>query len=134
VTIQRSQVNFSTIDDHLLDGLDFCGRVYDLFEQVSQLSDGKRRLRLRKTITEKRLVEELLPLARYVQTRYQAGRRIKLRWLSGSQPYDAILWSSGSLFDHGQTPRKVLLEITTAVHQNDDLLRKRLEESGGSSG
>jgi len=134
MTTRGTRANFSAIDDRLLDGLEFCGKVYDLFEQILGLPDGKRRLRLRKTTTEKRLVEELLPLARYVQTRYQAGRRIKVRWFGGSQPYDAIIWSSGSLVHRGVAPRKVFLEITTAVHPNDHLLRKRLDEHGGSFG
>jgi hypothetical protein len=129
-----SHIEFSTIDDRLLDGLDFCGRVYDLFDQITREPDGKSRLRLRYSKIDKRLVEELLPLANYIQVRYQAGRRVKVRWRSGSQQYDAILWSSGSLVDHGGAPRKVFVEVTTAVHQNDYLVRQLLDQSGGSFG
>jgi hypothetical protein len=129
---KKSHVDLSKIDDHLLDGLDFCSKVYDLFEQISRGPDGKKRLRLRQSNIDKRLVEELLPLARYIQTRYGAGRRIKVRWLSGSQSYDAILWSSGSLVEHGEAPRKLIVEITSSVHPNDHLRRRRLHEHGGS--
>lgn len=101
-----SQINLVAIDNVLLDGLDFCRRVYDLFDLVNREPDGKSRLRLRPSKTEKRLVEELIPLARYIQTRYEAGRRIKVRWSSGSQQYDAVLWSSGPLVKHGESPRK----------------------------
>lgn len=128
------QIDFSAIDGQLLDGLDYCRKVYDLFDQINRENDGKSRLRLRRLKSDKRLVEELLPLARYVQARYQAGRRLKVRWLSGSQPYDAVLWSSGSLVEHGGAPRKVFVEVTTSVHPNDYLRRQLLHQRGGSFG
>jgi hypothetical protein len=124
----------SNIDDQLLDGLDFCHKVYDLFDQVNQGSNGKERLRLRPSKIDKRLIEELLPLARYIQARYREGRRIKVRWLSGSQPYDAVLWSSGSLVKYGNMPRRLFVEITTSVHPNDHLRRQLLNHDGGSFG
>jgi len=125
---------FSTIDGQLLDGLDFCRKVYDLFDHITEEPDGKARLRLRRSKCDKRFVEELLPLARYVQARYREGRRIKVHWFSGSQPYDAILWSSGSLVNHGETPNQVFVEITTSVHRNDPDRRRVLHERGGSFG
>lgn len=131
---KESQIDSSAIDDHLLDGLEFCDKVYDLFDQVNREPDGKSRLRLRQSKTDKRLVEELLPLARYIQARYQAGRRIKVRWLSGSQKYDAVLWSSGSLVEHDGAPRRIFVEVTTSVHSNDYLARRLLDQRGGSFG
>ena len=130
----RQRLDLSTFDDKLLDGLDFCRKVYDLFDQVRRGPDGIAKLRLRPTKIEKRLIEELIPIAHYVQARYNEGRRIKVRWFSGSQPYDAILWSSGGLVEHRQAPRKVFVEVTTSVHQNDHLARRRLHERGGSFG
>jgi hypothetical protein len=127
-----SHVDLSAIDDRLLDGLDFCNRVYDLFDQIRQQPDGKKRLRLRPSRTDKRLVEELLPLARCIQVRYREGRRINIRWLSGSQQYDAVLWSRGSCVDVGGTPRKVFVEVTQSVHPNDRFRRERLDQRGGS--
>ena len=129
-----SYIDLATFDDQLLDGLDFCRKVYALFDQINRGSEGKSRLRLRPSRTEKRLVEELLPLACYIQARYQAKRRIKIRWLSGSQQHDAILWSSGSLVEHGGASRKVFVEVTTSVHPNDYLRRRLLYERGGSFG
>lgn len=127
-------VSLSAIDGQLLDGLEFCGKVYDLFDQIARESDGKSRLRLRRSQAEKKLVEELLPLARYILARYREGRRIKVRWLSASQPYDAILWSTGRLVEHGGVPRRVVVEITTSVHPNDPDRRQRLDQCGGSFG
>ena len=130
----RQQLDLSTFDGQLLDGLDFCRKVYDLFDQVNGTPNGVARLRLRSTQIEKRLLEELIPIARYVQTRYREGRRIKVRWLNGSQPYDAILWSSGSLVEHREAPRKIFVEVTTSVHQNEHLARRLLHERGASFG
>jgi hypothetical protein len=127
-------LDLSAFDDQLLDGLDFCGKVYDLFDQVGRGPDGTAKLRLRRSKLEKRLLEELIPLAHYVQARYREGRRIKVRWLSGSQPYDAILWSSGALVEHRMAPRKILVEVTTSVHPNKYLLRQLLHRRGGSFG
>jgi hypothetical protein len=131
---KRKQLDLSTFDGQLLDGLDFCGKVYDLFDQVRDGADGISKLRLRPTKTEKRLIEELIPIARYMQARYREGRRIKVRWSSGSQSYDAILWSSGALVEQGAAPRKLFLEVTSSVHQNEHLARRLLHERGRSFG
>jgi hypothetical protein len=127
-------LDLSTFDDRLLDGLDFCRQAYDFFEQIRSGPEGIERLRLRPTKVEKKLIEELIPIARYVQARYREGRRIKVRWLSGSQPYDAVLWSSGAYVQHRIAPRKLLVEVTMSVHANDHLARRLLHERGGSFG
>jgi len=131
---QRQELNLSTFDGQLLDGLEFCRKVYDMFDYLQADIDGVARLRLRPTKTEKRLIEELLPIASYVQARYRVGRRIKVRWLSGSQSYDAVLWSSGGLVRHRMAPRKLVVEVTTSVHPNEYLVRRLLHERGGSFG
>jgi hypothetical protein len=130
----KQQLDLSTFDDQLLDGLEFCARAYELFDQVRGGPDGVERLRLRRTKLEKRLIEELLPIARYVQARYREGRRIKVRWLSGSQPFDAVVWSSGLYVTHRMAPRRLVVEVTTSVHPNGYLVRKLLHERGGSFG
>ena len=130
--------DLSAIDGQLLDGLDFCREVYGLFDRITREPDGKSRRRLQsktdERLTDKRLVEELLPLACYIQARYHAGRRIKVRWASGSQAYDAILWSNGSCVERDNALKELNVEITTAVHPNDYLVRERVQKSGGSFG
>ena len=130
----RQQLDLSIFDGKLLDGLRFCCRVYDLFDQVASGPGGIAKLRLRPTKVEKRLQEELIPIARYVQARYREGRRIKVRWFSGSQPYDAILWSPGTLVAHPEWPKKLFVEVTASVHQNEHLARRLVQERGGSWG
>jgi hypothetical protein len=92
------------------------------------------RISLSRRRLKKKLLEELLPIARYIQARYSEGRRIKVRWFSGSQPYDAIIWSSGGKVMHGEASRRVLVEVTTSVHPNEHLARRLLHERGGSFG
>src|ERR1700683_5448385 len=111
---RQKPFDLSSFDRRLMDGLIFCRKVYALFEQTRAGANGIANLRLRPTKVEKRLIEELIPLARYVQARYREGRRIKVRWLSGSQRYDAILLCSGALVEHGEVPKKLFLEVTTS--------------------
>jgi hypothetical protein len=111
-----------------MDGLEFCRKVYAFFEQIKAGTDGTARLRLRPAKAEKRLIEELIPLARYVQARYREGRRIRVRWFSGSQSFDGWLLSAGAIVDRGLAPKRVCVEITAAVHQNDHLMRQALQE------
>ena len=80
------------------------------------------------------MIEELIPLSRYVQARYREGRRIKVRWLSGSQPYDAILLLSGVFVEKGYTPKKLVIEVTTSVHKNEHLARELLHKQGHAFG
>jgi hypothetical protein len=128
-----NRVDLSAFDGQLLDGLEFCRCVYDLFDLIQKAPDGIARLRQRQGV-EKKVVEELIPIARYIQARYREGRRLKVRWFGGSQPYDAVLWSSGKLVTHRMAPRRVLLEVTCSMHQNEYLARQLLQTRGGSFG
>lgn len=130
----KQEIDLSEFDDQLIDGLVFCGMVYDLFDQLIATQAGLEQLRLRSTKFAKRLVEELVPIARYIQDRYRPGYRSKVRWLSGSQSYDAVLWYSGDGVRRGGWPRKRVLEVTTAVHRNNHLAREQLHKEGMSWG
>jgi hypothetical protein len=122
------------IDGHLLDGLDFCGRVYALFEKVRQTEDGRSRLRMRTGEVEKRLVEELLPICKYVQTKYRAGRYISVNWVNGSQQFDAQIHQSGGYIEQGRDPADAFLEVTCVMHPNDYLSRELLDNGGVAFG
>jgi hypothetical protein len=134
LTMPKAPSDLSTLDDKLLDGLDFCSKVYDLFDQVRAEPEGLAKLRLLATKREKRLLEELLPIAHYIQTRYRVGNRLKVRWMSGSQQYDAIVWSPWPMAKNTGVPRKMFLEVTTSIHKNAHLAHKLLHEQGGSFG
>jgi len=97
-----------------------------MLDQIRAEPGGSEKLRKRSKMPYKRLAEELIPLARYVRIRYREDRCIKVRWQSGSQPYDAILISSGALVDRGLVQKEVVVEITTSVHENEHLVRELL--------
>jgi hypothetical protein len=126
--------SLSGIDGSLLDGLIFCRKVYDLFESIRSTAEGRSRLRMRAGEVEKKIVEELLPICRYVQAHYGPGRYISVKWVNGSQHFDAVVHQSGSFVDHGQFPSTAHLEVTGAVHPNDYLSRELIDNGGVAFG
>ncbi|WP_321938244.1 hypothetical protein [Burkholderia cepacia] len=125
---------YARVDGVLLDGLQFCARVYELFETVWRHPDSATRLRLRPSTFEKRLIEELLPICRYLQSHYRTGRYISICWSSGNQRPDATMEQRGGYIDHGYYPAAGYLEVTSAAHENDHLLRERLDTVGFAYG
>jgi len=117
-------------DNHLMNGFEFCKKAYGLFEEVRRSPNGVKRLRLRKGKLEKKLIEELLPIARYIQARHSHGRQLKVRWRDGTQNYDARLLSSGALVDVHLVPKSQYVEVTTAVHENDHIARAIFNKTG----
>jgi hypothetical protein len=113
-----------------LDGLDFCSRVYRLFESIRSAIGGESRLRLRPTDVEKKLLEELLPICRYVQASYGPGRYISVRWIDGSQGFDAEIRQHGMYVELGYQPAVGFLEVTCTMHPKDYLLRELLDSKG----
>jgi hypothetical protein len=120
------------LDGRLLDGLTFCRRVYRLMHRIRSTSSGIRELRLRKSPRAKRLVEELLPLASYVQTRYSASRTLRVRWMGGNQGFDARIFWSGPAVENLGLPRVRHVEVTTAGRANAYLVRELVDTEGGS--
>jgi hypothetical protein len=123
----------SEISNSLMDGLIFCRKTYKIFENIKQSKDGIEKVRLQKGIMNK-FIKEVLPIARYVQMKYSPGRKIKVKWINGYEPYDAYFLSSGFLVDIGEVSRKQFIQVTTAVHQNDYLCRQYFVEKGHSWG
>lgn len=119
-----------TLDGQLLDGLTFCARAYGIFDQIFAGHRGVEELRLLTSKRSKRMVEEILPLAMYVQSRYGPGLRLKVKWIGGNQSYDAYVHSSGGEVEHMALPRRQHIEVTTAVHANDYLVREHLNREG----
>jgi hypothetical protein len=126
--------DLSKFDGQRLNGLDFCRQVYALFDQIKAIPGGAERLRYRETDLEKKLLEELIPIARYIQQKYREGLRIEVQWFGGSQPYDAILHCSGTFVERDLEPSQVTVEVTTSVHKNEYLARERLGEQGFAFG
>ncbi|WP_077033396.1 hypothetical protein [Pelomonas sp. KK5] len=121
-------------DGQPFDGLVFCARVYALFESIRGRVDGPSRMRRRPSKVEKRLLEELLPIAKYVQASYRPGRYITVRWVDGSQSFDAQIEQRGAYVDHGFYPALAHLEATCAMHPNEYLSRELLDTEGSTFG
>ena len=131
---KRRALDLSGLDDKLIDGLKFCTKVYDLFDDVLREPDGIGKIRLQASKREKRLIEELLPITQYVQARYRVGNRFKIRWLSGSQGYDAKIWTPLTMVIKSGMPRSITLEVTISRHEFTHIARRQLHEEGGSFG
>jgi hypothetical protein len=122
--------SLSSFDGQLIDGLQFCINVYTLLEAIRSRPNGISDLRMRSTQLEKKLIEELIPICKYIQSNYRAGRYINVCWAQGNQQYDAILDQKGFLVEQGIFPERSYLEITCAMHPNEFLGRERLERDG----
>lgn len=123
---------FGELDNVLLDGLDFCKRVYHLFDEIRTAPNGIEELRMRRTRRAKKVIEELLPLAGYVQIKYEPALRLRIRWRAGNQSYDAIVNCSGMRAERGEAPKRHYIEVTTAAHSNEYLVREHLNRTGGA--
>lgn len=121
-------------DGKLMDGLEFCSKTYALFEAIRNGEDGPTRFRMRPTNVEKKLLEELLPICRYVQGRYRPGRYMSIRWINGNQQYDAELTQRGAYVTQNFYPAEAFLEVTCTMHPNEYLSRELLETKGGGFG
>jgi hypothetical protein len=117
-----------------MDGLEFCSKVYALYESIRNAPDGVTRMRMRPSSLEKKLLEELLPICKYVQASYRPGRYISVRWVHGNQAYDAEVRQRGAYVGPNLYPETGFLEVTCAMHPNEHLSRHLLEQQATSFG
>lgn len=108
-----------TLDGQLLDGLAFCAKAYAIFEMARVEPGGIERLQRRTPNNEKRLLDEILPICRYIQTYYRLGPYISVCWRNGNQRYDAELFQSGEYVTRGYYEKSAYLEVTSAMHPNE---------------
>ena len=121
-------------DGNFLDGLEFCSRVYAFFESIRTSDNGPSRLRLRPSRLEKKLLEELLPICKYVQASYRPGRYMSVRWVDGNQQYDAEVLQRGAYVSQSYYPATGYLEVTCTMHPNEYLGRELLDKKGEAFG
>jgi hypothetical protein len=124
----------SQFDGQLLDGLQFCSKVYALFESIRESTDGPSRMRRRPTRVEKKLLEELLPICVYVQASYRPGRYISVLWTDGNQQCDADLFQGGAYVSENFYPERMHLEVTCTMHPKEHLMRELLDTKGSAFG
>ena len=116
------------------DGLQFCAEVYSLFETIRTSPNGTTRLRMKTSKLEKKLLEELMPICKFVQFKYRLGRYISVTWHEGNQQFDAQIVQHGSYIDQGYYLENSFLEVTCAMHPNEYLERERIEKVGFAYG
>lgn len=122
--------DLSYFSGHHLDGLTFCKEVYALFEEIRSIPDGVSNLRLKASVLEKKLLEELFPICRYTQTKYKPGLYLTVQWIDGNQQFDAFVGASGESVKQFEYPAHSFLEVTSAVHPKEYLARERLHTHG----
>jgi hypothetical protein len=119
--------------DKLLEGLEFCRLAYSRFDEIASQPNGAQVLRNRERPVKK-LLEELFPICRFIQTFYGPGQYISVRWVDGEQSFDAKVETTGEMVNHGMWPSKGTLEVTQAVHENEHLMSELLNTKGGGFG
>ena len=128
------EISLLQFDAKLIDGLQFCTKAYSLFEEIRIQPNGVSNLRMCATDVEKKLLEEILPICKYIQMKYRTGRYISVRWLQGNQQYDAEIVEQGGYIDAGCYSINSFLEVTCVMHPNEYLRRELLEKKGGAFG
>ena len=121
-------IDLSELDGVPLDGLEFCRVAFRLFEDARASEDGVRALRARSTRNAKDLVDEILPICKYVLLSYRPGRYLKVEWIQGNQGFDAKLAQSGDYVRHGEFSEYGHLEVAAAMHENEYLSWRLMNE------
>lgn len=118
------------LNGQMIDGLEFCSRVYSIFEQIRKSPNGIEQLRMRTSAVEKKLLEELMPICNYIQATYRAGRYISVCWVDGSQQFDAKMVQVGAYVESYDLPESGFIEVTCVMHPNEYLSRELINTKG----
>jgi hypothetical protein len=111
-------------DNKRMDGLDFCRKVYLVYEkciadhELQQLDTTHKK---NGNSQNKKLFEELMPLCVYVQAHYRFCHYLDVEWHKGNQPYDAKIYQSGWIVRNEQLHEQYFIELTTAQDKNQHL-------------
>ena len=122
-------ITLDSFHNKWLVGFSFCQKAYKLFNQIKSETNGLERLRIRQSELERDLIQEILPLAKFVQIKTRPGNELKIKWMNGDQQFDAYFIQSGSCVDNGFSIPKGHLEVTGVYHPNH-YLAKELLKSG----
>lgn len=119
-------ITLDSFHNKWLVGFSFCQKAYKLFNQIKSETTGLERLRMRQSELEKKLIEEILPLAKFVQIKTRPGNELKIKWMNGNQQFDACFVQFGSYVDNGFSIPKGHIEVTGVYHPNHYLAKKLL--------
>jgi hypothetical protein len=119
-------ITLDSFHNKWLVGFSFCQKAYKLFNQIKSETNGLEHLRIRESELEKKLLEEILPLAKFVQIKTRPGNELKIKWMNGNQQFDACFVQFGSCVDNGFSIQKGHLEVTGVYHPNHYLANELL--------
>jgi hypothetical protein len=123
-----SLVDFDGIE---MDGLEFCQKVFGFFEALQSSDGGASEIRLRRSAMANKLVGELLPICTYILAKYWLGNYMFVRWMNGSQTFDAELVTKGFYPKLTESDlSKEYLEVTISMDPNEYLGWQALEQNG----
>ncbi len=117
-------VNLDDIDGIELTASEFIEKCRDARHYVHSQNDYGRVVRDPRGYPNiaKKLKDEIIPISLYLQHVGNDLENLKIIWKKGSQKGDA------QVFDE----KWLMLEVTTARHPNEYLVRHRINQSGGS--
>ena len=119
-------ITLDSFHNKSLNGFSFCQKAYKLFNQIKSETNGLERLRMRQSELERKLIIEILPLAKFVQIKTKPGNELKIKWMNGDQTFDACFVQFGSYVDNGFSIPKGHLEVTGVYHPNHFLANELL--------
>ena len=117
-------VNLDSFHNKWLGGFSFCQKAYSLFNQIQREDNGSERLSMRTSDLEKKLIEEILPIAKFVQIKTRPGNELKIKWMYGNQKFDAYFKQFGLYVENGFSIPKGHLEVTGVYHPKHYLARE----------
>lgn len=103
-----------------MDGMEFVQLTYDCLNHARAHHDAF----LLRRGPIKKLIDEALPTAQYILNCYSPIRQFDILWRNNDQDGDAVLINRGILVEENAIPKRTILEITLALHQNDYLRRE----------
>ena len=107
----------------------FVNRAYATVEQLST-----NQILRRNGKGVKKLVEEIIPIAAFLKHFEIPGRRVRCKYFSGNQNYDAKIHVQGEDVRLGFIEKEYFLEVTSAVSSYDFLEREALSDNGSVFG
>ena len=107
---------------------EFVKIAFDAFLKTRELETGISDLRLRTGDFNKKLVEEILPIAVFIGSFERVGLNVECQYFSGDQSYDARLYCDGLLVEKKSVLNEYYIEVSLACHPKDYLKRQATEQ------
>lgn len=131
MTDRVTQLSLESFHEKWLNAYNFSRRAHVAFRQLRSSKDGMTKIRKREHGLPKKLIEEILPLARFAMLHMSPENDLRVRWVDGSQSFDAQFKDLGYGATAGRFPKSGFIEVTSAYHPNSYVGRKLMNEGRG---